>query len=82
MVHLNNVDAMKFMRLSKPAVEFGNIKQIVAKGSDNSKKSQTPGSRPTHKNVQCFRRNVPTRTSLPTDAFVGDFCSILVFYGN
>ena len=46
MVHLNNVDSMKFMRLSKPPVEFDNIKQVVAKDGDNNKKSQTPGSNP------------------------------------
>ena len=46
MVHLNNVDSMKFMRLSKPPVEFDNIKQVVAKDGDTNKKSQTPGSNP------------------------------------
>ncbi len=39
MVHMNNVEAMKFMRRSKSPVEVENIKQIAAKGSDNVKGS-------------------------------------------
>jgi hypothetical protein len=31
MVHMNNVEAMKFMRRSKSPVEFENIKHIEAK---------------------------------------------------
>ena len=37
MVHLNNVDAMKYMRLSKSRVEVEDIKQIMAKENDNKK---------------------------------------------
>ena len=39
MVHMNNVEAMKFMRRSKSPVEVENIKQIAAKGSDKVKGS-------------------------------------------
>ena len=37
MVHLNNVEAMKFVRRSKSPVEVDNIKQIVAKDADAQK---------------------------------------------
>ena len=44
MVHLNNVEAMKFVRRSKSPVEVANIKQIVAKNEDPAKKSLTISS--------------------------------------
>jgi hypothetical protein len=37
MIHLNNVDAMKFMRLSKSPVDVDNIKQTVAKDGECKK---------------------------------------------
>ena len=36
MVHLNNVEAMKFVRRSKSPVEVDNIKQIVAKDAQKN----------------------------------------------
>ena len=44
MVHLNNVEAMKYVRRSKSPVEVENIKQILAKGAEAKKNPTIAGT--------------------------------------